>query len=60
MSELGNLEDTLQVHYLSKIDDSVDDILTALRKRGAILMAEAEEVRLLIYLKRVQHVWLKQ
>ena len=44
MSELGNLEDTLQVHYLSKIDDSVDDILTALRKRGAILMAEAEEV----------------
>ena len=27
MSELGNLEDTLQVHYLSKIDDSVDDIL---------------------------------
>ena len=23
MSELGNLEDTLQVHYLSKIDDSV-------------------------------------
>tara|TARA_R100001530_G_scaffold53733_1_gene39649 strand:+ start:122 stop:6853 length:6732 start_codon:yes stop_codon:yes gene_type:complete len=44
MSELGNLEDTLQVHYLSKIDDSVDDILTTLRKRGAILMAEAEEV----------------